>query len=148
MTISRANQVWALDTTYIPLAKGFAYLTAVVDRATRKVLAGKVAITLEASHAVDMLEQAFKCYGRSDIINTEQCSQFNAKAFVDAVKGLGCLLSMNGRGAWRDNVSLSGYGDRSNTSGFTCMPTIPSAKPTLQSWIISSGTTTNDRIPV
>ncbi|OAI11510.1 integrase [Methylomonas koyamae] len=104
MTINRANQVWALDTTYIPLAKGFAYLTAVVDWATRKVLAAKVAITLEACHAVDVLEQAFKRYGRPDIINTDQGSQFTAKAFVDAVKGQGCLLSMDGRGAWRDNV--------------------------------------------
>lgn len=104
MTINRANQVWALDTTYIPLAKGFAYLTAVVDWATRKVLAAKVAITLEACHAVDVLEQAFKHYGRPDIVNTDQGSQFTAKAFVEAVKNQGCKLSMDGRGAWRDNV--------------------------------------------
>lgn len=104
MTIDRANQVWALDTTYIPLAKGFAYLTAVVDWATRKVLAAKVAITLEACHAVDVLEQAFKRYSSPDIVNTDQGSQFTAKAFVDAVKGKGCQLSMDGRGAWRDNV--------------------------------------------
>lgn len=104
MTINRANQVWALDTTYIPLAKGFAYLTAVVDWATRKVLAAKVAITLEACHAVDVLEQAFKHYGRPDIVNTDQGSQFTAKAFVEAVKNQGCQLSMDGRGAWRDNV--------------------------------------------
>ncbi len=104
MTINRANQVWALDTTYIPLAKGFAYLTAVVDCATRNVLAAKVAITLEVYHAVDVLEQAFKRYGRPDIVNTDQGSQFTAKVFVDAVKGQGCLLSMDGRGAWRDNV--------------------------------------------
>ena len=104
MTIHRANQVWALDTTYIPLAKGFAYLTAVVDWATRKVLAAKVAITLEACHAVDVLEQAFKRYGRPQIVNTDQGSQFTAKAFVDAVKSQGCQFSMDGRGAWRDNV--------------------------------------------
>nr|WP_148655014.1 IS3 family transposase [Methylomonas denitrificans] len=106
MTIHRANQVWALDTTYIPLAKGFAYLTAVVDWATRKVLAAKVAITLEACHAVEVLEQAFKHYGRPDIVNTDQGSQFTAKALVDAVKSQGCQLSMDGRGAWRDNVSV------------------------------------------
>lgn len=74
MAINRANQVWALDTTYIPLAKGFAYLTAVVDWATRKVLAAKVAITLDACHAVDVLEQAFKRYGRPDIVNTDQAA--------------------------------------------------------------------------
>jgi len=104
MTINRANQVWALDTTYIPMAKGFAYLTAVVDWASRKVLAAKVAITLEACHAVDVLEQAFRQYGTPEIINTDQGSQFTAKAFVDTVKNQGCQLSMDGRGAWRDNV--------------------------------------------
>ena len=104
ITINRANQVWALDTTYIPMSKGFAYLTAVVDWATRKVLAAKVAITLEACHAVDVLEQAFRQYGKPEIVNTDQGSQFTAKAFVDAVKSQGCQLSMDGRGAWRDNV--------------------------------------------
>ena len=78
-TISRANQVWALDTTYIPMAKGFVYLTAVVDWASRKVLAAKIAIT-------------------------DQGSQFTAEKFVQAVKDKGCRLSMDGRGAWRDNV--------------------------------------------
>jgi putative transposase len=104
MTINRANQVWALDTTYIPMAKGFIYLTAVVDWASRKVLAAKVAITLEACHAVDVLEQAFRLYGKPEIVNTDQGSQFTAKAFVDAVKNQGCQLSMDGQGAWRDNV--------------------------------------------
>lgn len=104
MTINRANQVWALDTTYIPMAKGFVYLTAVVDWASRKVLAAKVAITLETCHAVDVLEQAFRLYGKPEIVNTDQGSQFTAKAFVDAVKNQGCQLSMDGKGAWRDNV--------------------------------------------
>jgi putative transposase len=104
MNINRANQVWALDTTYIPMAKGFVYLTAVVDWASRKVLAAKVAITLEACHAVDVLEQAFRLYGKPEIVNTDQGSQFTAKAFVDAVKNQGCQLSMDGQGAWRDNV--------------------------------------------
>jgi putative transposase len=104
MTINRTNQVWALDTTYIPMAKGFVYLTAVVDWASRKVLAAKVANTLEACHAVDVLEQAFRQYGRPEIINTDQGSQFTAKAFVDAVQSQGCRLSMDGRGAWRDSV--------------------------------------------
>jgi putative transposase len=104
LTITRANQVWALDTTYIPMAKGFVYLTAVIDWASRKVLAAKVAITLESCHAVDVLEEAFSRYGVTEIVNTDQGSQFTAKAFVDAVKGKGCLFSMDGRGAWRDNV--------------------------------------------
>ena len=72
VAISRTNQVWALDTTYIPMARGFVYLTAVVDVASRKVLAHKVAITLEACHAREILEQAFARYGVPEIVNTDQ----------------------------------------------------------------------------
>jgi putative transposase len=104
LTINRANQVWALDTTYIPMAKGFVYLTAVMDWASRKVLASRVAITLEACHAVDVLHEAFTRHGTPEIVNTDQGSQFTAQAFVHAVKDRGCHLSMDGRGAWRDNV--------------------------------------------
>ena len=104
LAINRANQVWALDTTYIPMAKGFVYLTVVVDWASRKVLAAKVAITLEACHAVDVLQEAFNRHGRPEIVNTDQGSQFTAQEFVQAVKDRGCHLSMDGRGAWRDNV--------------------------------------------
>ncbi len=75
MKIERANQVFALDTTYIPMARGFVYLTAVVDWASRKVLAHRVAITLEAIHAVEALEEAFARYGLPDIVNTDQGSQ-------------------------------------------------------------------------
>ena len=104
LTINRANQVWALDTTYIPMAKGFVYLTAVVDWASRKVLATKVAITLESCHAVDALQEAFMRHGKPEIVNTDQGSQFTAHEFVQAVKAQGCDISMDGRGAWRDNV--------------------------------------------
>jgi putative transposase len=104
MIINRANQVWALDTTYIPMARGFVYLTAVVDWASRKVLAAKIAITLESCHAVEVLQEAFTHHGRPEIINTDQGSQFTADEFVRAVKDQGCRLSMDGRGAWRDNV--------------------------------------------
>ena len=104
LTINRANQVWALDTTYIPMAKGFVYLTAVMDWASRKVLASRVAITLEACHAIDVLHEAFTRHGTPEMVNTDQGSQFTAQAFVHAVKDRGCHLSMDGRGAWRDNV--------------------------------------------
>ncbi len=104
LAIEEANQVWALDTTYIPMAKGFSYLTAVVDWASRKVLASKLAITLESCHAVDVLQEAFAHHGRPEIVNTDQGSQFTADEFVQAVKNNGCKLSMDGRGAWRDNV--------------------------------------------
>ncbi len=104
LAIVRANQVWALDTTYIPMTRGFVYLTAVVDVASRRVLAHKVAITLEACHAKEIIEQAFARYGTPEIVNTDQGSQFTATDFTDVVLAKGCKLSMDGRGAWRDNV--------------------------------------------
>ena len=104
VAISRTNQVWALDTTYIPMARGFVYLTAVVDVASRKVLAHKVAITLEACHAREILEEAFARHGVPEIVNTDQGSQFTAEEFTHAVLSRGVRLSMDGKGAWRDNV--------------------------------------------
>ena len=104
LTITRANQVWALDTTYIPMARGFVYLTAVVDVASRRVLAHKVAITLQAVHAKEVIEQAFARYGTPEIVNTDQGSQLTAEEFTSVVLARGCRLSMDGRGAWRDNV--------------------------------------------
>ncbi len=104
LKIERSNQVWALDTTYIPMANGFVYLTAVVDWFSRKVMAAKVAITLEACHAVEILQEAFNRHGMPEIVNTDQGSQFTAHEFVQAVKDRGCKLSMDGRGAWRDNI--------------------------------------------
>ena len=100
MKIDRANQAWALDTTYIPMSRGFVYLTAVMDWASRKVLAAKI----EACHAVDVLQEAFSRHGTPEIINTDQGSQVTAAEFVQAVQESGCKLSMDGRGAWRDNV--------------------------------------------
>lgn len=104
VAITRANQVWALDTTYIPMAHGFVYLTAVVDVASRRVLAHKLATTLEAHHAVEIMEQAFTGYGTPEIVNTDQGSQFTAAEFVEVVARCGAKLSMDGKGAWRDNV--------------------------------------------
>jgi putative transposase len=106
LAITRSNQVWALDTTYIPMARGFVYLTAVVDVASRRVLAHKVAITLEAVHATEVIEQAFARYGTPEIVNTDQGSQFTAEEFTRIVLARGCKLSMDGRGAWRDNVFI------------------------------------------
>ena len=104
LPINRSNQVWALDTTYIRMARGFVYLTAVVDVYSRRILAHRVAITLEAVHAVDALQEAYSRFGKPDIVNTDQGSQFTAQEFVDAVLGNEVKLSMDGRGAWRDNV--------------------------------------------
>ena len=104
LPITRSNQVWALDTTYIPMARGFVYLTAVVDVASRRVLTHKGAITLEACHARESIEQAFAHCGTPDIVNTDQGSQFTADEFTSTVLAKGCKLSMDGRGAWRDHV--------------------------------------------
>ena len=104
VAVTRANQVWALDTTYIPMARGFVYLTAVLDVASRRVLAHRVAITLEAIHAKEVIEQALAKYGTPEIVNTDQGSQFTAEEFTRVVLDAGCKLSMDGRGAWRDNV--------------------------------------------
>ena len=89
---------------YTTLFRSFVYLTAVVDVASRKVLAHKVATTLEAMHAREVIEQAFQRYGVPEIVNTDQGSQFTADEFTSAVLARGCQLSMDGRGAWRDNV--------------------------------------------
>ena len=104
LVINRSNQVWALDTTYIRMAKGLVYLTAVGDVYSRRILAHRTAITLEAVHAVDALEEAYARFGKPEIVNTDQGSQFTAQDFVDAVIKQGVNLSMDGRGAWRDNV--------------------------------------------
>ena len=104
LPITRSNQVWALDTTYIPMARGFVYLTAVVDVFSRRVLAHRVAITLEAIHATEVIEQALAKYGTPEIVNTDQGSQFTAEEFTRIVLDAGSRLSMDGRGAWRDNV--------------------------------------------
>lgn len=86
------------------MARGFVYLTAVVDWASRKVLAHRVAITLESCHAVEALEEAFAKYGAPEIVNTNQGSQFTATEFTDAVLNRSIQLSMDGKGSWRDNV--------------------------------------------
>jgi putative transposase len=104
VVIERANQVWALDTTYIPMRKGFVYLTAIVDVATRRVMAHKVATSLEACHAKEIMQEAIAKYGAPEIVNTDQGSQFTAEEFTRAVLSSNARLSMDGRGAWRDNV--------------------------------------------
>ena len=104
VVVTKPNHVWALDTTYIPMARGFVYLTAVVDVASRRVLAHRVAITLEAIQAKEVIEQALAKYGTPEIVNTDQGRPFTAEEFTSVVLATGAKLSMDGRGAWRDNV--------------------------------------------
>lgn len=104
LTIDRPNQVWAMDTTYIPMSRGFVYLTAVLDWATRRVLAWRLSNSLTADPCVDALEEAILKYGAPDIMNTDQGSQFTSSAFIGVLQQQGIQVSMDGKGCWRDNV--------------------------------------------
>jgi putative transposase len=104
MTIDRPNQVWAMDITYVPMARGFVYLAAAIDWFSRRVLAWRLSITLEAAFCVEALEEALACHGRPEIFNTDQGSQFTSEVFTDVLTRNGVAISMDGKGAWRDNV--------------------------------------------
>jgi putative transposase len=104
LTITRPNQVWAMDITYIPMARGFVYLAAVVDWFSRRVLAWKLSITLETAFCIETLEEALSSNGRPEIFNTDQGSQFTSEAFTGRLKEEGIRISMDGKGRWRDNV--------------------------------------------
>ena len=104
MTIDRPNQVWAMDITYVPMARGFVYLAAVVDWFSRRVLSWRVSITLEAAFCLEALEEALARYGRPEVFNTDQGSQFTSHDFTDVLLKAGVTISMDGRGSWRDNV--------------------------------------------
>jgi putative transposase len=104
LTITDANQVWAADITYLPMARGFCYLVAVMDWASRKVLAWRLSNTLDASFCVDALEEALERFGTPEIFNTDQGSQFTSEAFTGVLSSHGISISMDGRGRWLDNV--------------------------------------------
>jgi len=104
LEISKANHVWATDITYLPMAKGFCYLVAVMDWASRKVLSWRLSNTLDASFCVDALEEAIARYGVPEIFNTDQGSQFTAEEFTSLLSAHGISISMDGKGRWRDNV--------------------------------------------
>ena len=104
LAIVRPNQVWATDITYIPMAKGFVYLVAIVDWFSRKVLAWRVSITMEADFCVEALEEALARFGKPEIFNTDQSSQFTSMVFTGVLLREKIDISMDGRGAWRDNV--------------------------------------------
>jgi putative transposase len=104
MEIERPNQVWAMDITYIPMARGFVYLAVVLDWFSRRVLSWCVSITMEAAFCVETLEDALARHGKPDIFNTDQGSQFTGSAFTGVLADNGIAISMDGKGAWRDNV--------------------------------------------
>ena len=104
LTIARPNQVWAMDLTFIPMRRGFVYLAAVVDVFSRRVLAHRVSITMETAFCVEALEEALAKHGRPEIFNTDQGSQFTSLDFTGVLLDANIAISMDGKGAWRDNV--------------------------------------------
>ena len=110
--VERANQAWAMDITYIPMAKGFVYLACVMDWHTRRVLSWRLSITMEAGFCIEAVEEALKKHGKPEIFNTDQSlprtrsggSQFTSEAFTGVLLDRGIAISMDGKGAWRDNV--------------------------------------------
>ena len=104
LAITRPNQVWAMDITYIPMARGNVYLAAVVDWYSRRVLSWRVSITMETDFLIEAVEEALQRHGTPGIFNTDQGSQFTSSAFTGLLKEHGIRISMDGKGAWRDNV--------------------------------------------
>src|SRR4051794_41424652 len=104
MEVTRPNQVWAMDITYIPMARGFVYLAVVLDWFSRRVLAWRVSITMEVDFCLEAVEEALARYGKPEIFNTDQGSQFTSTDFTRLLLDNEIAISMDGRGAWRDNV--------------------------------------------
>jgi putative transposase len=104
LTIDAANQVWSADVTYIPMARGFVYLVAVIDCYSRKVLAWRLSNTLDADCCIEALQEALATFGPSAIFNTDQGCQFTSEAFTGVLREYGIRISMDGKGRWVDNV--------------------------------------------
>ena len=105
--ITRPNQVWAADVTFIPMRAGFAYLVAIMDVYSRKVLAWRLSNTQSARFCVDALQEAITLYGTPEIFNSDQGSQFTSAAFTSVLEAHGVTISMDGRGRWIDNAWAS-----------------------------------------
>ncbi len=106
MTVDRPNQVWAADITYIPIGRGFLYLVAIMDWASRAVLSWRLSNTIDVSFCVSALEEALARFGKPEIFNTDQGSQFTSAAFTGTLAAAGIRISMDGRGRWMDNVFI------------------------------------------
>jgi putative transposase len=104
LSIERANQVWATDITYVPMAKGFMYLVAIMDWHSRRVLSWRVSNTLDTDFCTEALEEALQRFGAPEIFNTDQGAQFTSAAFTGVLKEHGIKISMDGKGRWLDNV--------------------------------------------
>ena len=106
LVIDRPNQVWTSDLTYLPMAHGFQYLAAILDVASRKVLAWRLSNTLTADFCVEALEEALAKYGRPELFNTDQGAQFTSDEWISTLKAAGVSISMDGKGRWIDNVFI------------------------------------------
>jgi putative transposase len=106
LAIERPNQVWASDITYLPMAHGFMYLVAILDVASRKVLAFRLSNTMTADFCIEALEEAMSKFGVPEIFNTDQGSQFTGEEWVRRLKDAGVAISMDGKGRWIDNVFI------------------------------------------
>ena len=106
LDINRPNQVWATDITYIPMARGFVYLVAIMDWHSRKVLSWKLSNSMDTSFCVEALEEALDRYGKPEIFNTDQGSQFTSDDFTQVLKDADIKISMDGKGRWVDNVFI------------------------------------------
>jgi putative transposase len=106
LLIERPNQVWSTDLTYLPMAHGFMYLIAILDVASRKVLAWRLSNTLTTHFCIEALEEAMRKYGRPEIFNTDQGSQFTSEDWIAPLKAAGVAISMDGKGRWIDNVFI------------------------------------------
>jgi putative transposase len=106
LSIDRPNQVWASDITYLPMAHGFLYLMAILDVASRKVLAFRLSNTLTTDFCVEALEEALAKFGAPDIFNTDQGSQFTSDEWIKVLDDAGVAISMDGKGRWIDNVFI------------------------------------------
>ena len=106
VVVSRPNQVWSTDITYLRMSHGFMYLVAIMDWHSRKVLSWRISNTLETGFCLEALQEAFQHYGRPEIFNSDQGSQFTSAAFVKAVESTGAKMSMDGRGRCHDNIFI------------------------------------------
>jgi len=109
MAITRPNQVWATDISYIPMARGFVFLAAVIDWFSRRVLAWKLSITMDTSFCIEALDEALSKHEKPEIFNTDQGSQFTSEAFTGRLKEEGIAISMDGKGRWCDNVFVERF---------------------------------------
>ena len=106
LPITQSNHVWAMDITYIPMARGFVYLAAVIDWHSRRVLAWRLSISMDTDFCIEAVEEAITRYGKPEIFNTDQGSQFTSGAFTSLLHGRDIRISMDGKGCWRDNVFI------------------------------------------